>query len=333
MLKKVSFYYIDNNQTKLFSSYLAVVDSGGAGGFPLVHPGGGDGGDLVHRCVLEQSGEESISSLHLRLRLKLPLLLYLRLPSRQCPYPGSHPPVHILCYLAPIAAGCVVVGEPSTSRVACWRLVKFASPCHIHSCSKFRSLDPKSCRISICEAMRSPHVQDLFKSSICTRTCCSRSRALGQDLPGVKRSIAEVAGRVESLRDSAGEVSSTWYQDSWLRLHSQVFGESQGVVNTTILVIVKPFSQYRGHMLKLSIRDTAGCKHRSSEHSGVLRQLGEGAGLQGPGHLCTPCSTRWCSCSPNTSWCSCSPSTCCGWCCWSPCCCWWTACSVLALCL
>ena len=79
-----------------------------------------------------------------------------------------------------------------------------------------------------------------FKSSICTRTCCSRSRALGQDLPGVKRSVAEVASRVESLRDSVGEVSSTWYQDSWLRLHSQVFGESQGVVNTTILVIVKP---------------------------------------------------------------------------------------------
>merc|ERR1719244_1396894 len=293
MLKKVSFYYIDNNQTKLFSSYLAVVDSGGAGGFPLVHPGGGDGGDLVHRCVLEQSGEESISSLHLRLRLKLPLLLYLRLPSRQCPYPGSHPPVHILCYLAPIAAGCVVVGEPSTSRVACWRLVKFASPCHIHSCSKFRSLDPKSCRISICEAMRSPHVQDFFKSSICTRTCCSRSRALRQDLPGVKRSIAEVASSVESLRDSVGEVSSTWYQNSWLRLHSQVFSESQGVINTTILVIVKPFSQYRSHMLKLSIRDTAGCKHCSSKHSGVLRQLGEGAGLQGPGHLCT-CI---CSCS------------------------------------
>merc|ERR1719244_2200724 len=117
MLKKVSFYYIDNNQTKLFFSYLAVVDPGGAGGFPLVHPGGGDGGDLVHRRVLEQSGEESISSLQLRLRLKLPLLLYLRLPSLAFPYPGSHPPVHILRYLAPMPTGCVVVGEPSTSRV------------------------------------------------------------------------------------------------------------------------------------------------------------------------------------------------------------------------
>ena len=32
-------------------------------------------------------------------------------------------------------------------------------------------------------------------------------------------------------------------------------------------------------------RDTADCEHWGSEDSGVLWQLGEGAGLQGPGHL------------------------------------------------
>merc|ERR1719431_2191826 len=66
-----------------------------------------------------------------------------------------------------------------------------------------------------------------------------------------------------------------------------------GVWTTPVLVIVEPFGQHRSHMLKLSIRDTAGCKHCSSEHGGVLGQLGEGAGLQGPDHL----RTCICSCS------------------------------------
>merc|ERR1719233_1021408 len=231
---------------------LAVVDPGGAGGWPLVHPGGRDGGDLVHRGVLEQSGEKSIASLHLRLRLKPPLLLYFSLPPHQSPDPGRHTPVHVLCHLAPIPTGRVVVGKPGASRVSCWRLVKFASPCHIHSRSKFRSLDPKSCRISICEAVRSPHVQDLFKSSISTSTGSSRSRALRQDLPCVERSVAEEASLVESLRDSIGKVSCTRHQDSRLRLHSKVFGEGQGVIHTPVLIIVKPFGQNRSHMLKLS---------------------------------------------------------------------------------
>ena len=50
-------------------------------------------------------------------------------------------------------------------------------PGHIHSCSEFRGLDAESCRISICKAMRGPHVQNLgnkktpFMIQSCNQWC------------------------------------------------------------------------------------------------------------------------------------------------------------------
>ena len=112
----------------------------------------------------------------------------------------------------------------------------------------------------------------------------------------VERSGAEVTSRLQSLRKSlVPGALHAWHDNRVLNhfitpvLSLSELGQDGGIVHTAVLVIVQPLSQHGGHVLELGIGGGGNTEDRNSEHRRVLRQAGEGAGLQGPGHLVYRC--------------------------------------------
>ena len=112
----------------------------------------------------------------------------------------------------------------------------------------------------------------------------------------VERSCGEVTSRLQSLRNSiVPRALHAWHDNRGLNhevtpvLSLSELGEDGWIANTSVLVIVQPLSQHGGRVLELGIGGGGDSEDGNSEDSRVLRQAGDRAGLQGPGHLVYRC--------------------------------------------